>query len=134
MTCAGHATISTGFFPHTHGVFQNGWWDREAGKQMTCTEDPKAKNVGYGVPVHRRRQRRTASRCRPSPIRCDRSASAHVVSLSLKARSAIMLAGHGGDAVTWLTDTLDGWETAVGLFREGRAGGQGVHRREPADG
>ena len=35
-----------------------------------------------------------------------------IVSLSLKARSAIMLAGHGGDAVAWLTDGLDGWETS----------------------
>ena len=29
VTCAGHATISTGSFPHTHGIFQNAWWDRE---------------------------------------------------------------------------------------------------------
>src|SRR3984893_13080718 len=33
VTCAGHATISTGSFPHTHGVFQNGWWDREMRRQ-----------------------------------------------------------------------------------------------------
>jgi predicted AlkP superfamily pyrophosphatase or phosphodiesterase len=46
VTCAGHATVSTGSFPHVHGVFQNAWWDREMRKQMTCTEDPKARNVG----------------------------------------------------------------------------------------
>ena len=23
-----------------------------------------------------------------------------------------MLAGHGGDAVTWLNESLDGWETS----------------------
>ena len=40
-----------------------------------------------------------------------RKSGSHVVTLSLKARSAIMLAGHGGDAVTWISDTLDGWET-----------------------
>jgi predicted AlkP superfamily pyrophosphatase or phosphodiesterase len=118
VTCAGHATISTGYFPNTHGVFQNGWWDREAGKQMTCTDDPKAKDVGYGAAVpggdsayrlqvptfaeHMRSQRR-----------------AHVVSLSLKARSAIMLAGRGGDAVAWLTDTLDEWATASAYSEKG---------------
>ncbi len=42
-----------------------------------------------------------------------RQRSAHVVSLSLKARSAIMMAGHGGDAVTWLSDSLDGWTTST---------------------
>src|SRR6185295_5031824 len=37
---------------------------------------------------------------------------ARVVSLALKDRSAIMLAGHGGDAVTWLSNTVDGWITS----------------------
>jgi predicted AlkP superfamily pyrophosphatase or phosphodiesterase len=111
VTCAGHATISTGSFPHTHGVFQNAWWDREARRQMTCTQDPNASDIGYGVTVtggdsaYRLQvptftdQMRTSRRSR-------------VVSLSLKDRSAIMLAGHGGDAVVWLTNTLDGWETS----------------------
>ena len=113
VTCAGHATISTGSFPHTHGVFQNAWWDREARKQMTCTEDPKVKDIGYGIPV--------AGGDSPYrlqvPSFTDQMRSqrrAHVVSLSIKARSAIMLGGHGGDAVTWLTETLDGWETSAG--------------------
>jgi predicted AlkP superfamily pyrophosphatase or phosphodiesterase len=118
VTCAGHATISTGSFPNTHGVFQNGWWDREVGKQMTCTEDPRAKNFGYGKP----------STSTDSPYRLkvptftDQMRSqrhAHVVSLSLKARSAIMLGGHSGDAITWLNDTLDGWETAAGYSEKG---------------
>ena len=118
VTCAGHATISTGTFPHTHGVFQNAWWDREAQKQMACTEDPGAKDVGYGVAV-------TGG---DSPYRLQvptfsdqmrSSRKAHVVSLSLKARSAIMLGGHGGDAVTWLSETLDGWETAAGYSEKG---------------
>ena len=118
VTCAGHATISTGTFPHVHGVFQNAWWDREARKQMTCTEDPAAKDVGYGVAV-------TGG---DSPYRLQvptftdqmrSSRKAHVVSLSLKARSAIMLGGHGGDAITWLTETLDGWETAAGYSEKG---------------
>ena len=111
VTCAGHATISTGSFPNTHGVFQNSWWDREARQQMWCTEDPAAKNVGYGVPVT---GGDSAYRLRV-PTFTDQmrtSRKAHVVSLALKDRSAIMLAGHGADAVTWLTETLDGWETS----------------------
>jgi predicted AlkP superfamily pyrophosphatase or phosphodiesterase len=37
----------------------------------------------------------------------------HVVTLALKARSALMLAGHGGDAVTWISDSLDGWDSST---------------------
>ena len=111
VTCAGHATVSTGSFPHTHGVFQNAWFDRDARKQMTCTDDPAAKNVGYGVTV--------AGGDSPyrllAPTFGDQmrdSRQAHLVSLSLKARSAIMLGGRGGDAVTWVTEKLDGWATS----------------------
>src|SRR3954447_25522590 len=28
LTCAGHATIGTGAFPHRHGIFANAWYDR----------------------------------------------------------------------------------------------------------
>src|SRR5579871_2564385 len=35
VTCAGHATVSTGAFPHTHGIIQNAWWDRGSRKQVT---------------------------------------------------------------------------------------------------
>ena len=41
VTCAGHATIATGSFPHTHGIFQNNWWDRDLKKQVICNEDPR---------------------------------------------------------------------------------------------
>src|SRR3954466_13117975 len=118
VTCAGHATVSTGSFPHTHGVFQNAWWDRRARKQMTCTEDPNVKDVGYGVTVT---GGDSAYRLQV-PTFTDQMRSsrrAHVVSLSLKARSAIMLGGHGGDAITWLTNTLDAWETAAGYSEHG---------------
>ena len=111
VTCAGHATIATGSFPHVHGVFQNAWWDRDARRQMTCTDDPRVKDVGYGVTTTGgnspyRLQEPTFG----DQMRSQRGA--HVVSLSLKARSAVMLGGHGGDAVTWRTETLDGWETS----------------------
>src|SRR5271154_152817 len=46
-TCVGHATISTGAFPSTHGMVANAWWDRDSGKVVTCTGDPQVKNVSY---------------------------------------------------------------------------------------
>src|SRR5712691_7096634 len=39
-TCVGHATISTGAFPATHGMVANAWWDRKDQKMVTCTADP----------------------------------------------------------------------------------------------
>ena len=111
VTCAGHATIATGSFPNTHGVFQNAWWDREARKQMSCTEDPRAPAVGYGVPVTGGDSAYRLQVPTFSDLMRSRG-QARAVSLSLKDRSAIMLAGHGGDAVVWLTNTLNGWESS----------------------
>jgi Type I phosphodiesterase / nucleotide pyrophosphatase len=111
FTCAGHATISTGAFPHTHGIFQNAWWDRTAGRQVTCTDDPASTDFPYGAPV---KEHDSAHRLLV-PTFTDtmrEQRHAHVVSLSLKDRSAIMLGGHGGDAITWLSNSLDGWVTS----------------------
>jgi predicted AlkP superfamily pyrophosphatase or phosphodiesterase len=111
VTCAGHATISTGSFPHTHGIFQNAWWDRDAGKQMLCTEDPRTTDLGYSSPVTGgdsayRLQVPTFT----DTMRSQRKS--HVAALALKDRSAIMLAGHGGDAVVWLSNAMNGWATS----------------------
>ena len=117
VTCAGHATVSTGAFPHTHGVYQNAWWDRDLKRVMSCTQDPKATDVGYGIPVT---GGDSAYRLQvPTFTDVMRTGKkSRVVSISLKDRSAIMLGGHGGDAVVWLTNTLDGWETSS-VYSEG---------------
>lgn len=110
-TCAGHATVATGAFPHVHGIIQNAWWDRESRRQTACTEDPRAFDIGNGAPL---RGGDSAHRLQV-PTFTDRmriERAARVVSLSLKDRSAVMLAGHGADAVTWLSSSLDRWMTS----------------------
>ena len=133
VTCAGHATISTGAFPHTHGVFQNAWWDREAGRQMTCTQDPKATALTYGgTAAHGDSAWRLEVPTFTDEMREQRRA--HVVSLSLKDRSAIMLGGHGGDAVTWLTNALDGWVTSSAFSSTGVPAVKAFVDANPLDG
>ena len=102
-TCVGHATISTGSFPSTHGIVANAWWDRAAQKMVTCTADPQAKGIGYaGVSV---RGADSAWRMElPSfaeELKLQTGEPARTVSFSIKARSAITMAGHKGDAVAW---------------------------------
>ena len=49
VTCAGHSTVSTGDFPSTHGMINNTWFDRAAGRMVTCTGDRRASLVMYGA-------------------------------------------------------------------------------------
>jgi predicted AlkP superfamily pyrophosphatase or phosphodiesterase len=111
-TCVGHATISTGALPATHGMVANAWWDRETQKMVTCTADPKAKNSGYaGIAA---KGGDSAWRMQvpafAEELRFQTGSATRVVTFSLKARAAITMAGHKADAVTWFDS--GGWVTS----------------------
>jgi predicted AlkP superfamily pyrophosphatase or phosphodiesterase len=103
VTCAGHATISTGTVPAVHGIILNQWWHRDEQKELTCTDDPAAPTIRYGSGQpsggHSAKRLRVPSFAQTlDRAQADR---AHVVTMSMKPRSAIMLAGGKADAVTW---------------------------------
>jgi len=111
-TCAGHATISTGSLPATHGIIGNAWWDRESQNMVKCTADPNVKNSAYaggtakgGDSAWRMRMPSFAEE-----LRFQGRGGTRVVTLSLKARSAITMAGHKADAAIWFDDGA--WETS----------------------
>ena len=120
VTCAGHATVSTGDFPSTHGMINNTWWDRGAGKMVSCTADPRTTLLTYRRPE----ESSTEARLGDSAWRMEapsfaeqlraQSSGSRVVTLSLKARAAISLAGHSADSVTWFDDKHWVTSTAYG--------------------
>jgi len=113
-TCVGHSTISTGALPATHGMIANSWWDREAQKMVTCTSDPKAKNVGYaGANVKGGDSAwRMEVPAFAEELKFQGGGATHVVTFSLKARAAITMAGHKADAVTWFDGGTGAWTTS----------------------
>jgi arylsulfatase A-like enzyme len=112
-TCAGHATVTSGTLPRTHGAVHNEWFDRAQQKTVTCTADPSVRNLGYAAQA-------TGGDSAASlrvPALADRlrsERSAQVVTLSIKERSAIMLAGHGPAAVVWRSGLAWVTSTAFG--------------------
>jgi arylsulfatase A-like enzyme len=115
ITCAGHSTIGTGTFPYRHGMILNAWFDRKTRKSTECTDDERAHEVSYiGLTGPGDSGRRIQV-----PTLADRIRDQHgrVVTMSLKARSAIGLAGHGGDIVLWF-DTRGGWTTSSAFTRK----------------
>lgn len=114
-TCVGHATISSGALPTAHGIVSNGWWDRVAGKNVACTEDSAAQNTGYGSGVERG-DGDTASRLLlpafAEELKFQRAGKPRVFVFSLKARAAIMLAGHKADGATWFDSDSGVWVTS----------------------
>ncbi|MFZ0736265.1 MAG: alkaline phosphatase family protein [Candidatus Acidiferrales bacterium] len=115
VTCAGHATISTGDFPATTGMIENSWWDRGMQKMVTCTGDPRSSLILYGSNKAASAEAGDSAWRMEAPSFAEQlraqSPGSRVVTLSLKARAAITLAGHQADSVTWLDGTQ--WATST---------------------
>ncbi len=113
-TCVGHATISTGAFPASHGMIANAWWDRDQQKMVTCTSDPNAKNVAYagGSTKGGDSAVRMLLPSFAEELKFQTAGGTRVVTFSLKARAAITLAGHKADAATWLDSSTGAWVTS----------------------
>ena len=115
-TCTGHFTISTGTLPHTHGMIADTWWDDDAKALIECTDDEASPIVSYGRASRLPKSgRRLLVPTLADQLR-EQQPGSRVVTLSMKARGAIGLAGHGGDAVTWFEET-----PGVGAFVTARA-------------
>ena len=103
VTCAGHSSIGTGNPPAVHGMVLNTWWDRTTRARRPCTVDETVTPVGFTKTVTGRH----SARWQMAPTFADAltasqpAGASRVVTMSMKARSAIGLAGHGGDAVVW---------------------------------
>jgi len=114
VTCVGHATISTGAFPATHGMIANAWWDRDQQKMVTCTNDPSVKNMAYAGGSTKGGDSAVRMQL-PSfaeELKFQTGGATRVVTFSLKARAAITLAGHKADAATWLDSSTGAWVTS----------------------
>lgn len=113
VTCPGHATISTGTVPRSHGIPLNEWWDRRDGRLVACTEDARSPLVSYGRAVS---GGESAWALRvptlADELRAQLPIAPRVVTVSLKARTAVMMAGRRADASTWFDDE-GAWVTSV---------------------
>ena len=112
-TCSGHATIATGSFPAKHGMIQNSWWDRASDQRVSCTTDQRAEPISYGGPVGERHGPHTlALPTLPDVLRLESAHRPSVVSIAVKPRSAITLAGQQADSVLWF-DAEGSWATST---------------------
>jgi len=113
-TCVGHSTISTGSFPATHGMVANAWWDRDTQKMVTCTADPKVRNIGYGGVATSGGDSawRMQIPAFAEELKFQSAGPTRVVTFSLKARAAITMAGHKAEAAVWFDSATGAWTTS----------------------
>jgi hypothetical protein len=113
VTCVGHATVSTGAFPRTHGIVGNSWFDRGLGRSVGCSFDPGVATISYAAPVSGSDgPRHLQSTTLADELRAQMPVPARVVTMSIKERTAITLAGDRADAVTWFNTAAGGFVTS----------------------
>jgi predicted AlkP superfamily pyrophosphatase or phosphodiesterase len=115
FTCPGHSTIGTGALPSVHGMMSNSFFDRAANRTFPCSYDPKATSVPFGGAKgqehHSYRPMRAPTFAQM--LREQAPGQPQVVSLALKPRSAIGIAGSGGPGATVVWEEDDGtWATS----------------------
>ena len=120
VTCAGHASMSTGAPPAVHGMTANTWWEQGATKLVACTVDESKTLVSYGGPMKSPGQSaaRMMTTTLADELRLQQPVAPRVVSISLKARSAIGLVGHTPDAVIWNDEETGDWATSNAFAKE----------------
>jgi len=111
-TCAGHATIGTGTFPAVHGMSGNDFYDRTLRRLSPCASDPSVTSVPFGGANGRERH---SARALLVPtfaeeLRRQSSQPIRIVSMGQKPRTAIAMAGRGGN------DTVVVWEEDDGTW------------------
>lgn len=132
VTAAGHASMATGCSPYKHGIIGNSWYDRTRGKTVEAVDSDRH----VQVPTLARREASADPLRRMQPSVADAlmeqtGGKAKVVSLSIKDRSAILLAalralvclwldGATGDFVTssYYTERLPDWVSAFNKSRQ----------------
>ena len=132
-TCAGHTTIATGVLPRTHGIVLNRWWHHEEKMLLQCMEDTAAPHVAYGgKPVGGSSPKRILVPTLADQLRAQRPGT-RIVSLSLKARGAIPLAGKAGDAVVWFDEPSFAFVTSQAFAKEPVSAVRGFITRNPPE-
>ena len=100
VTAAGHASLSTGVHPSTHGIVSNGWYERSGDKwvQMSNVGDSTVRIVGASLPgVSPRNLMATGL----ADWMVAANAASIVASVSGKDRGAILPAAHAKGQVYW---------------------------------
>ncbi len=102
-TAAGHATLSTGVFPKTHGIVANDWYEFDAaGEVRFVYAVADSLSPILGIPERSGRSPRNLVRGGLADWVVAADSGAHVVSVSKKDRAAITMAGRAPGHVYWL--------------------------------
>ncbi len=106
FTASGHAVLVTGADTAEHGIVANDWWDRAAGKSIYCTTDARYPLLGEPAkPGAGQSPAHLSSSTLGDEIVSAGAGRARAFAVGGKDRSAVIPAGHLGQAFWWSEKT-----------------------------
>ena len=117
-TGPGHSVIGTGSTPGISGIVANEWYDRTSGKSMYCVEDSSVTDVLTGKPSMSPKNQRVSTVV--DELEMATNGKSITVSIAVKDRASILLAGHAADYVTWYDKGSGKWTTSTYYAKDGK--------------
>jgi predicted AlkP superfamily pyrophosphatase or phosphodiesterase len=119
VTAAGHACVYTGSVPAIHGIAGNDWWDREAGRDMYCSEDKSVQTVGSSTTMAGQMSpRNMLTTTVTDELRIATNFKSKVIGIAIKDRGSILPAGHSATAAYWYDGKTGNWITSTYYMSE----------------
>ncbi|MFY9673895.1 MAG: alkaline phosphatase family protein [Terriglobales bacterium] len=111
-TAPGHATLFTGSYTNGHGIVANEWWDPDKKKRVSSVEDGATKLVGIDGHGPGASPHNLLSDTLGDELKLATGGKAHVFSISLKDRAAVLPGGFSADGAYWIDPKSGLWITS----------------------
>ncbi len=109
MTCPGHSIIMSGCYPAKTGIVSNDFYDRKLEKHCYCVQGIKDEN---GIKAEDMRSAELMIKGTLGDFLQNYSPKSLVMSIGLKDRAGILMAGHLAKTVLWYDENSNGFTTA----------------------
>ena len=101
VTGPGHASISTGSTPKTHGIAGNNWFDKKTRKDVYCTTDLDYENLGGNAYSAKMSPNNLLVETLGDLNRIENNMNSKTISIAIKDRGSILMGGKKANAAYW---------------------------------
>jgi len=101
VTGPGHASVSTGSTPKTHGIAGNNWFDKKNQKYIYCTTDLDYDNLGGTAYSAKMSPKNLLVNTFADLNRLENNMKSKTISIALKDRGSILMGGRNANAAYW---------------------------------
>jgi predicted AlkP superfamily pyrophosphatase or phosphodiesterase len=109
QSAPGHATISTGAEPSSHGITSDDWYVPLKNELINCTKDVNVNSVGGSFESGLHSPVNLLVSTFSDELQMSENMKSKVFGVSLRESSAIFSAGHAANAAYWFDNTTGTW-------------------------